>query len=823
MTHRFALSRKTRALITQLKKQWTKFSTTFKSEDADYFELSEFNSKINLKRNLNRKKKEDLEFLIASMNAALLKDLAKSLPGYLKKQKIEEEKSWFARFKNSLYPLLIIAGTFAFACDGFAGITSIVSILPLSAPVLFLVGIVFALISVLAFNAFNLTEIAKNLEINKKEARQLVDYYLKEVKRINEIRKLINKDYIKRKNQEELDNDLQIIELLIARYNALAKGREALTKRSENSKLIVSKYLVASLIGIIFFSAGFFAGEALATAVATLFIASTAPIFWPIFVASFAVGLAALGVYWFVERPSIDKLVGRWFGLDTDKIEQLCDAKTIEEHSSKLETLKINLLLQKEKLTADSKKIIEIKAKLASVQMKINDRKFQGANFKEESTLCFFSPALQSAFASKKTLNIRNKTKILLENLKSRNSQTEKIIKLYKSNNPEQIKLKKLIEWFGQQIKPDDDTEQLEIASLNSALLKELAIAVCEPLAQKKEKKSASHSKNFLYFFLTIAGSIFFGCDGFYGVTSIISMITIPKLAIFIVGAVFGLMSVISFLAFDLTEIGKNLGIRKKNVHKLVDVYLKEMKALKSIRRGLDNLFPQRKTIDELENDLLIIDLIIARHSNLDIERKFLIQLKSETTLTVLKYVIPGLIGIIYFSTAFFTGQTVALAIAGLFVAGTAPLAWPIVLVSVAIGLAALAVYWYVERPSIEKLVVSLFGWDPDQIEELCNPDKVEKEKSKLEDLKINITICKEEMLTRLFESNEWEKTLQAAENELEVLEKNDQRFVKDEKQESKLPAHSSIADQQDSFFNSKIFQSASSNDKQWTANFLNI
>ncbi len=500
MTQRFALSLKTQALIAKLKKQGRKSSRSFNLEDSGYMELSSLNANLALQQHLKRKKKKNLEILVASINAALLKDLAKSLSGFQKKQKAVKDKGLSSRLKNSLYPLLIIGGILAFGCDGFAGITSIVTILPLSAPILFSVGIVFAFISVLAFYAFNLTEIAKNLEINKKEASQLVDYYLKEDEKIKEIRNLINKNFIKHKTKEELENDLYIIDLLFTRYNALEKGREALAKQRDNSKLIVSKYLIASLIGLFFFSSGFFAGQALATAIAGLIIVSTAPIFWPIFAASFAVGLAALGVYWFVERPAIDKLVSRWFGLESDKIEQLCDSEKIERHFSKLENLKINLLLQKDRIKADSKKKADLRAKLSSVQLEINKYERLNTNSKEKSVINFFSKSFHQK-STTKTIFIRNKTRTLLENFKSKSSNLEEINSFSKSDRSEAVRLTSLKNWFGHQTKSEDEMLQIELASLNSALLKDLAIDVQDPLTEKKERKRYLEFSTFIVFF----------------------------------------------------------------------------------------------------------------------------------------------------------------------------------------------------------------------------------------------------------------------------------------------------------------------------------
>jgi hypothetical protein len=211
-----------------------------------------------------------------------------------------------------------------------------------------------------------------------------------------------------------------------------------------------------------------------------------------------------------------------------------------------------------------------------------------------------------------------------------------------------------------------------------------------------------------------------------------------------------------------------------------------------------------------LEEDLQIMELIIARFSKLDKEREALTQLEKDKKLTALKYIAYGVIGLIYFSSSFFIGQAMALAIAGLFVAGTAPLSWPIVLASVAIGLSALAVYWYVERPSIEKLVSRLFGLDQDKIDEFCNPEKVAAQKAKLEQLKTNITVCKDYMAANFVENIECKNSIEEANKQIKALK--ELNLVS--KQTNSL-SELDFAEKPDNFFSTKRSRSNSLTENQ--------
>ncbi|MBA2657518.1 MAG: hypothetical protein H0U70_11155 [Tatlockia sp.] len=775
MTKKIALSPKSQGLIAKLRKikrLTHKFLSTFSLTSQKTAEKTKLIDWLALDQ--NNHVNEKAEILLAALNASLLKDLDKSLPNYRKKQKLEEDNFGQSRkLKTGLFGLLTFLGALVFACGGFDGITLIVSLVPMSTPLLFTLGIVFAIISVLAFNAFDLTEIAKNLNLSKKEACHLVDNYLKEISEINKIRSRINENFINHKTTEELEEDLRLIELLIARYELLNKGRDALTKQSASQRLIFTKYFISSLIGLVYFSAGFFAGQALAIAVASLFLVSSAVVFWPIFAASFAVGATAFGVYWFVERPSIDKLVSHWFGLDKEKIDYLCDEQKMESHKTKLENLKINLKWRYGILAANFKKINDSKTELTEIKKRIRELQLDSKHPLKEADSGFFSATPRLIMNQQKTITLREKTLKLIETMKESQPATfSKLLKLDISNN---IKHKKVIKWLNQSNqtltdKPQDDLE-LSKASLKVALIKELAVSMQLPLTEKKPKEKNS-DYNFLYYFLAFAGTIYFGCEGFSGITSILGVFSLHKAAILVIGALFGLVSIIAYHAFDLAEISKNLGIRKKSIPKLVDVYLKEVDTIKQIRRSLTNLYVTRKTIEELDEDLQLVEVIINCFKHLDEERASLTELMTDKKLTVLKYFASGIVGLIYFSTAFFTGQSVAMAFAALFFTAIAPLSWPIIVASTVIGLAALAVYWYVERPSIERFISNLAGLNQDKIEQLCEPEKVVEQKEKLEQLKANILTCKNHLATYSEDSLSYTIQLEAATVELEMLKK---------------------------------------------------
>ncbi|AWN75560.1 DUF1206 domain-containing protein [Legionella anisa] len=361
MTNEVTLSPESRELITQLSAidSSLTFANATQIDKKKLYTWLEQNSKI--------ASDNPAFFLITSLRASLLKDIHKSLnPGLP-----EEETPKGGMSAKTKYALLALAGTVYFGCEGFDGITAFMGIFS-SIPTiaLFVAGTLFSVLSMVVFYSFDLVEVSKNLGIKSTDTKKLVDVLLDEVKQIQAVRMRLAKTV--QKTKEEYEEDLQIAKMLLQRYKDLEQIRTDLTSAANNPYLQAAKYVTAAVAGILFFSGGFFAGQTVALAIAGLFVTTMAATAWPIVVAGVAVGLAALSVYWFVERPGIENLISRWRGLDKKKIDKLCKAETVKKETEELEelitsiTFKINLLEQHDsdqlKIKSLEKEVAELKA-----------------------------------------------------------------------------------------------------------------------------------------------------------------------------------------------------------------------------------------------------------------------------------------------------------------------------------------------------------------------------------------------------------------------------------------------------------------------------
>ena len=141
-------------------------------------------------------------------------------------------------------------------------------------------------------------------------------------------------------SQDELSQLIHTITMLQKCLQRLVVASAQFDNALNGTKMQVAKIVVSSLAGLLFFGSGFFAGQSVALFVAGLFIPVVLPTFWPVVLFSVVVGLAAFNLYWYVEQEGFKRLVSGWFGLDEDKIEELCDKSSLDKEEKKLEHLK---------------------------------------------------------------------------------------------------------------------------------------------------------------------------------------------------------------------------------------------------------------------------------------------------------------------------------------------------------------------------------------------------------------------------------------------------------------------------------------------------
>ncbi|KTD04573.1 hypothetical protein [Fluoribacter gormanii] len=290
----------------------------------------------------SKKKQQKIEFILVSLRTALLHDLFLSMKGdEIKLPKEEEHNTPIDKIK---FTVLTMAGILVAACQGFDGIVTMLSIFNLSSSMILVAGFAFSFLSVIVFCGFDLVKVSKALGVKLSDAYKLLDAYLLQLQMIKSIRKKINEYYLSDLSQDNLKQLECIISMLQKRFTLLTKASNQFGMALESENMKMAKTLISGVSGILFFGGGFFAGQSVALFVSGLLVNSLTPAFWPVILFSVIVGLAAFSIYWYVERPALDKLVSSWFGLNEENIQKLCDKILINKEIHKLESLKRKII-----------------------------------------------------------------------------------------------------------------------------------------------------------------------------------------------------------------------------------------------------------------------------------------------------------------------------------------------------------------------------------------------------------------------------------------------------------------------------------------------
>lgn len=292
---------------------------------------------------INKKEtRQEIEFFLITLRVELLRDLLLSLNINSEVlSKIEDSKPHRSYVK---FYLLAIAGTILAACEGFDSITTLLSVLNLPAVLIFMAGLFFSALSVMVFYGFNLVQVAKNLDIKLQDAPKLLDLHLLELTEIKNLRKKINSIKLSKLSIQELENLTNIISMLETRLHSLGESSKQFKMALESSKMVFAKSIFGAAAGLLFFGSGFFAGQSVGVFLFSLFLASVTPTCLPVILFAATVGLAAFSLYWYVEKVGLQQLISGWFGLDEEKIEQLCSQEQLDKQIEKLEYLKEKII-----------------------------------------------------------------------------------------------------------------------------------------------------------------------------------------------------------------------------------------------------------------------------------------------------------------------------------------------------------------------------------------------------------------------------------------------------------------------------------------------
>lgn len=273
-------------------------------------------------------------YLLESIRSALLGDIHQSIdlvPHQSSSQTLGNDKKIKFHF-------LVLAGTLLAFCGGFNGITTLLTFLSVPALLSTVIGIVFSLVSIAFYYGTDINELSEQLGVKYAKSQQLIDAILQQIQHISNLRKDIEKAYIHCHTLSELKTLHQLVSTLIKQYGNIAEIAKDCQDALDSPYLKLAKGIATVIRGVLIFSSGFFAGQTVSLALGSLFLPTISVTFWPIVVASIAIGLAALGIYCLIQHTKYENRIGQLVGIDKDKIDLLINKNNTV--ISKLELLK---------------------------------------------------------------------------------------------------------------------------------------------------------------------------------------------------------------------------------------------------------------------------------------------------------------------------------------------------------------------------------------------------------------------------------------------------------------------------------------------------
>lgn len=266
---------------------------------------------------------------------------------------------------------LALIGTAYHICNGFAGGASILSLfLGVPAWATLAVGIFLSLVYLILFLYIDLATISENLKVKFFKSRKLIDIYLEQEAYLKLLIQNIKQKVQDRNNEQvslALDNQHNpqaiketqefeiLLEALILEKENLAHVANTYQNELEKCYVRTLKLIFPLFTDALFFSYGFFTGEAMIQIISAAFNTSLAIASGPGVALCIFAGLAALSLYWLNDRLSVENLIGVWVGLDLQKIQLLPTQDRIQADKEELTSLQnITKLLNHPKLNTGS-------------------------------------------------------------------------------------------------------------------------------------------------------------------------------------------------------------------------------------------------------------------------------------------------------------------------------------------------------------------------------------------------------------------------------------------------------------------------------------
>lgn len=287
-------------------------------------------------------------------------------------------------------------------------------------------------------------------------------------------------------------------------------------------------------------------------------------------------------------------------------------------------------------------------------------------------------------------------------------------------------------------LEPEQQQREWEKVSARLQSLRALRQTFLADVTAEISTSQANAFDYSMFYGVLFVGALVAACEGFDGITTLLGLFLLPSSLIFSTGILFSALSVAIFYSFHWASISKALGIEWQDQSELLPLYVSQFDEIKGISKLIMQCHWAEQSAEKLAHLLASIALLEESVEALEAFNKQLETILQDARMAVIKNSLIGLAGLLFFANGYFSAQSVALFVCSLFFSASMPAALPVVLFSMAVGCAALAFYWYVEKSALEGLLSSFFGLDEEKMAVISSAN-LQEEKEKLQHLRVQL------------------------------------------------------------------------------------
>lgn len=269
---------------------------------------------------------------------------------------------------------------------------------------------------------------------------------------------------------------------------------------------------------------------------------------------------------------------------------------------------------------------------------------------------------------------------------------------------------------------------------LSTALLQD----VVSSLGKTRNPSPQAKSRGYWIVFglISLLGAAVSGCEGFDLMSTILSTFSVPSIYVLVCSLGLSLVSIAMFYTLNLLYVAHVLGLNIVASTKLLDNALTEIQLIGALRRNLSQQLVCASAEDKVVIQRMMSQLAV-QIQEINKARTSFNDMANNPWFILLKHLIAAIAAFLFFCSGFCAGQTASMFILTLCLGSVVtPTFWPVLLVSVLMGLLTMGLYSLTQHDGFTQVVSGWFGLDAGKMDQLNHLVETEQDEMKTFDVR---------------------------------------------------------------------------------------